>query len=99
MKKVIITLSIIAAGGIGISIYKHREHVEEVRKIKLDLLYIDQNHVLQQIGNTRQEAIEFKHIYLRSGMQQALDRANECYRENDSLFKELDRIDHEISKL
>ena len=99
MKKIFITVSIIAAGAIGISIYMHKQHEKEVRKIKLELLYIDQNHVLDQIGTIRQEAITQKFIYLRSGYQGALDRANECYRTNDSLFKELDRIDREIGKL
>lgn len=99
MKKVIISVSIIAAGAIGISIYMNKQKIKEERKIKLNLLYIDQNHVLNQIGVIRQEAISQKFIYLRSGYEPALDRANECYRENDSLFKELDRIDTEIGKL
>lgn len=55
--------------------------------------------ILNQISANRMDAIEFKHIYLHSGMEQALKRSSECYNKNDSLFEILNEIDEKIGKL
>jgi hypothetical protein len=77
----------------------HNENKKDQIKMQKMKLQNKSELILNQVSQNRMDAIEFKHIYLRSGMEQALKRASECYNKNDSLFEILNEIDKKIGEL